>query len=127
MRHQGGGARRIRGDVWRGVEEVENLYTSARGVRACLEPSPVLLLTGIEAASGTNTDSMRSETPPEPYDDSAKAEQPRPTATVRKTHSSFDVEQNVLPKRRPERVEVGSVWTVRRGRLSAPCGQCDEG
>ena len=90
-------------------------------------PSPVLLLTGIEAASGTNTDSMRSETPPEPYDDSAKAEQPRPIAAVRKTHSSFDVEQNVLPKRRPERVEVGSVWTVRRGRLSAPCGQCDEG
>ena len=105
-----------------GVHGDVNLYTSARGVRACLEPSPVLLLTGIEAASGTNTDSMRSETPPEPYDDSAKAEQPRPTATVRKTHSSFDVEQNVLPKRRPERVEVGSVsalagapWTVRRG------------
>ena len=78
------------------------LYTSARRVRACLEPSPVLLLTGIEAASGTNIDSMRSETP---YDDSAKAEQPRPIATVRKMHSSFDVEQDVLPKRRPERVE----------------------
>ena len=94
-----------------------SLYTSARRVRACLEPSPVLLLTGIEAVSGTNTDSMRSEPP---YDDSAKAEQPRPIATVRKTHSSFDVEQNVLPKRRPERVEVSSVsspapWTVRRG------------
>ena len=71
-----------------------------------MEPSPVLLLTGIEAASGTNTDSMRSETP---YDDSAKAEQPRPIATVRKTHSSF-VEQN-LPKRKPERVEVGSVFS----------------
>ena len=93
-----------------------------------MEPSPVLLLTRIEAASGTNTDSMRSETPPEPYDSAKKeAEQPRLIATVRKTHSSFDVEQNVLPKRRPERVEVGSVWTVRRGRLSAPCGQCDEG
>ena len=64
-----------------------------------------------------DTDSRSSETPPEPYDDSAKAEQPRPIATVRKTHSSFDVEQN-LPKRRPERVEVGSVsstvpWRVR--------------
>ena len=86
-----------------------------------MEPSPVLLLTGIEAASGTNTDSMRSETPSEPYDDSAKAEQPRPIATVRKTHSSFDVEQDVLPKRRPERVEVGSVSSP------APWTQCDEG
>ena len=107
MRHQGGGARRIRGDVWRGVGEVENLYTSARRVRACLEPSQVLLLTGIEAASGTNTDSRSSETPPEPYDDRAKAEQPSPSATVRKTYTSF-VEHN-LPKRKPERVEVGSV------------------
>ena len=71
--------------------------------------SPVLLLTGIAAASGTNTDSRSSEeTPPEPYEDRAKAEQPRPIATVRKTHSSFDVEQN-LPKRRPERVEGGTV------------------
>jgi len=66
------------------------------------------LLTGIEAASGTNTDSRNSETPPEPCEDRAKAEQPRPIATVRKTHSSFDVEQN-SPKRRSEHVEVGSV------------------
>jgi len=64
-------------------------------------------LTGIAAASGTNTDSRSSETPPEPYEESAKAEQPRPTTTVRKTHSVF-VEQN-LPKRKPESVEVGSV------------------
>ena len=64
-------------------------------------------LTGIAAASGTNTDSRSSETPPERYEESAKAEQPRPTTTVRKTHSSF-VEQN-LPKRKPESVEVGSV------------------
>ena len=71
-----------------------------------------MALTGIAAASGTNTDSRSSEeTPPEPYEESAKAEQPRPTTTVRKTHSSFDVEQNVPPKRRPERVEVGSVFS----------------
>mmetsp|Transcript_26344 Transcript_26344/g.84705 ORF Transcript_26344/g.84705 Transcript_26344/m.84705 type:complete len:207 (-) Transcript_26344:328-948(-) len=76
--------------------------------------------TGIEAASGTNTDSRSSETPPEPYDDSAKAEQPRLNATLRKTHSSFDVEQN-LPKRRPERVEVGSVSST------VPEGVVDDG
>ena len=57
--------------------------------------------------SGTNTDSRSSETPPEPYEDGAKAEQPRPTTTEKKMHSSL-VEQN-LPKRKPERVEVGSV------------------
>ena len=83
----------------------EESACGARSLRA-----PVLLLTGIEAASGTNTDSRSSEeTPPEPYEESAKAEQPRPTTTVRKTHSSF-VEQN-LPKRKPERVEVGSVFS----------------
>ena len=85
-----------------------------------------MALTGIEAASGTDTDSRSSETPPEPYEDRAKAEQPRPTTTVRKTHSSFDVEQN-LPKRRPERVEVGSVsatapWTVRTKVCHEPAG-----
>ena len=66
------------------------------------QPREAIALTGIAAASGTST-----ETPPEPYEESAKAEQPRPTTTVRKTHSSF-VEQN-LPKRKPESVEVGSV------------------
>ena len=87
------------------VSEVSayRLHREARGVHRGL--------TGIAATSGTNTDSRSSEeTPPEPYDDSAKAEQPRPIATVRKTHSSFYGEQN-LPKRRPERVEVGSVFS----------------
>jgi len=65
-------------------------------------------------ASGTNTDSRSSETPPEPYEDRAKAEQPRPMTTERKMHSRLVehrlVEQN-LPKRKrkPERVEAGSV------------------
>jgi len=50
------------------------------------------------AASGTNTDSRDSETPPEPYEDRTTAEQPSMTTTVRKPHSSL-VEQN-LPTRR---------------------------
>jgi len=84
------------------------------------------LLTGIAAVSGTDTASRRSETPPEPYDDSAMAEQPRPTTTVRKTQSSF-VEHN-LPKRRPERDEVGSVsatapWTVGRRFVTSRQGE----
>ena len=36
----------------------------------------VLLLTGIAAASGTDTATRSSETPPEPYEDRATAEQP---------------------------------------------------
>ena len=74
-------------------------FERPRGVE---EGQPILLV----QVEGT-TDSRCSETPPEPCEESAKAEQPRPIATVRKTHSSF-VEQN-LPKRKPERVEVGSV------------------
>ena len=74
-----------------------------------LLPLPIIkiLLTGTAVASGTTMESRSSETPPERYEESAKAEQPRPTTTVRKTHSSF-VEQN-LPKRKPESFEVGSV------------------
>ena len=73
-----------------------------RRVRACwvsIGRAPVL--TGIAAVSGTDTASRSSETPPEPYEDRAKAEQPRPITAVKKMHSSF-VEQNV-PKRKPER------------------------
>ena len=81
-------------------------------------------LTGIAVAFGRITDSRCSETPPEPCEESAKAEQPRPITTVTMTHSSFD-EQNLpfgepnMPKPKPERVDVGSVfspappWTVR--------------
>ena len=101
------------------VLEKSTTYVSGVSVYRLQRGRQAIALTGIEAASGTKTASRSSEeTPPEPYEESAKAEQPRPTTTVRKTHSSF-VEQN-LPKRRPERVEVGSVsstapWTVRRG------------
>ena len=93
----------------RRVGEVDLIHVS--GVSALLPTeSKRLSLTGIAAASGTNTDSRSSEeTPPERYEESAKAEQPRPITTVRKTHSSF-VEHN-LPKRKPERVEVGSVFS----------------
>ena len=59
--------------------------------------------------------------PPEPCEESAKAERPRPTTTVTMTHSSLD-EQNLppldepnMPKPerapKPERVEVGSVFS----------------
>ena len=80
-----------------------------------------MALTGI--ALGRNTfDSRCSETPPEPCEESGKAEQPRPITTVTMTHSSLD-EQNLpfgepnMPKPKPERepkperVEVGSVFS----------------
>ena len=80
-----------------------------------------MALTGI--ALGRNTfDSRCSETPPEPCEESAKAEQPRPITMVKMRHSSFD-EQNLpfgepnMPKPKPERepkperVEVGSVFS----------------
>ena len=86
------------------VLERSRTYTRERESGRAWSQSPVLLLL---AVSGTNTDSRSSETPPEPYEDGAKAEQPRPTTTEKKMHSSL-VEQN-LPKRKPERVEVGSV------------------
>ena len=58
--------------------------------RACWEPlRSILLLTGIATASGTDTASRSSETRVEPYEDRAKAEQPKPIATEKKKHSSF--------------------------------------
>ena len=95
------------------------------GVKLPCEPTAVfghVALTGIAVALGRNTDSRCSETPPEPCEESGKAEQPRPITTVTMTHSSLD-EQNLpfgepnMPKPKPERepkperVEVGSVFS----------------
>ena len=71
------------------------------------------------AASGTSTDWRSSETPPEPYEESAKAEQPRPITTETTMHS--DLDEQILPKREPERVEIGSVFSP------APPWQCGRG
>ena len=80
------------------------------------------------AASCTNTESSSSETPPELFEERAKAEQPRPSTPtdVKKMQSSFD-EQN-LPKPEPEpkarRVEAGSGETD-SGETDPICGAHD--
>ena len=81
--------------------------------------------------SGTNTASRNAETAPEPLEERATAEQPRPsTAIEKRRHSSFD-EQN-LPKpkrerkRKPKGVEVGSGETdsgeTDSGETDSHCG-----
>ena len=79
--------------------------------------------------SGTNTASRNAETAPEPLEERATAEQPRPsTAIEKRRHSSFD-EQN-LPKpkrerkRKPKGVEVGSGETD-SGETDSHCGAHD--